>query len=155
MPFFVPKISLSRAASLFGKPKITMPSNAPTPEEVVDDFMERVHEIERQNAEGFLGMLLYNIETDKYNLKKSETDIMLHDDGSIPSINPEALVEGLVIDGNTVYISGEKMPSGISFSDLAYLLEYGRKDKGIAPRDVFRKTFAEYKKQAVQNILDF
>ena len=148
-------MSLSRARSLFGSPNIPRnPMNFPDPDDVVNDFMDRKDEIEQQNANEFLDLLLFNIESNAFGFNQTETETQQQTNDT-PVVNPEDIADGLYVDGNNVTVSNEKGIGGISFMDLVFLLEYGRKDKGIPPKDVFRKTHEQFRKQAVQNILNF
>lgn len=152
MGFIVPLMSLGRAKTLFGSPKIAKPKMSEV-NEITNAFMNRASTIEEENAQGFFELLMDNIITNKYHLPDSEKQNP--DDEEIPSYNFEDLIEGIEIEGTSVTISDENSIFGVPYRDIAYLLEYGRKDKGISPKDVFRKTFKEYKKIAADNILNF
>lgn len=147
-----PVFSMQKLVAKYGKPK--MPK-APNEKESFDPeaFKQRVQEVGEEQAEAFLTFLLLNIESNTYGFTlKPET--IQRKGSDTPWIETKQLVNAIERRGAEVGFKSGRHKSGLTFEHLAMILEYGMKERGIPPRDVFRRSFADFKKEMIKNVIE-
>lgn len=91
--------------------------------------------------------LISNMRTNKYRFKLAMSTIRARaalgkDD--TPLIFTEAYIDAIVVKGFVVTVKKGKHYSGLTYAELSFMLEYGRRDKGIPARPVWRRTLEDF-----------
>jgi hypothetical protein len=146
--------------------RLTMPKsllrkvpNGKAPSISAKDFQAGLDLQSEYIAQQFLELLIKNIRANKYNFKLSENTLKKRrsrgNSDETPLIDQGYLINSLVRNGSTVTIAEGTHPTGIKFLELAMMLEYGRKDKGIPAFPVARNTFADFEPTAKKLLFKF
>ena len=138
-----------------GVPKslLKVPANFRVPK--VSDFESDMQRIGEELAKGFKRKLLENIESNAYGFTLAQSTIR-QKGSSTPLIDTETLLNSIYREDT--YVTVEDTPrtdSPLTNLELAIVLEYGTKDKGIPARPVWRYTFRDYREVAELYIRDF
>lgn len=132
---------------------LKIPANFRVPK--VSDFESDMQRLGEELAEGFKRKLLENIESNTYGFTLAQSTIR-QKGSATPLIDTETLLNSIYREDT--YVSVEDTPrvdSPLSNLELAIVLEYGTKDKGIPARPVWRYTFRDYREVAEQYIREF
>lgn len=116
------------------------------------EFKNYIAFISEENAYAFLKFLLDNIESNKYKFTLQPATIKIKGH-NIPWIETKELISNLEVFKDTVRFKKGVHSSGLSYEMLAMILEYGQKEKGIPPRDVFRRSFEDFKPMMIGNVI--
>lgn len=112
---------------------------------VTEDYDAEVDAFAAQLAKMYHAHLIDNIKSNKFGFThKPSTE--KRSGAHTPMFDTGAYVDSIKVNGAEVYVdNGKEGRSGISFVELSYLLEYGRKDKHMKAFPVWRKTLEELK----------
>lgn len=120
---------------------------------------EDANNLSLELAEGFYNLLISNIQSNKFGFSLSEATLMRRAFlglGDKPLIARGEYINGITIEGFKVtVIDAIHSGSGLSFSELSDILEYGRRDKRIHAFPVWRLTYEEYKPIADKKVQEF
>ena len=70
-------------------------------------------------------------------------------------IDTREFIKSIYLEGNKVKVRDGTTVSGISFEELANILEFGRRDKGFRGFPVWRKTLEEFQKDIPKILKNF
>lgn len=100
-------------------------------------------------AKEFHALLIKNIKTNKFGYSLSDKTLMQRvrsgNSSDTPLVDSGEYLKNIILRGTKVMVSDGVHPSGISYEELSYVLEYGRLDKSIPAYAVWRKTMKEFK----------
>jgi hypothetical protein len=122
------------------------------------DFLKGVHNLEKDIAKNFHKTLLNNFRKNTYGYSLPEKTIATKTGRykNVPLVRTaEYITKGIVVDGKSVRVKEGKHKSGIEYEELASIHEFGRRDKSIPARPVWRKTFTAYKPTAKSMVEKF
>lgn len=115
-------------------------------------------------ASKYLNVLKFNIRSNKYGFNLSDKTIRIRlfrgINSNLPLIETGEYLDAIVRSGTRVTVK-EGMHAGhpkrtgkkLSYEELSYILEYGRRDKGVKGFPVWRKTYDDFQPE-VQKMLD-
>ena len=119
-----------------------------------DEFRQYVQVVSEDNAFEFYKFLLNNIMTNRYKFKLAASTIQMKG-SAIPWVDTKELINHIIFKKDEVKMAkGKHSKSKLTYETLAMILEYGQKERGIPPRDVFRRSFDEFKETMITNVLD-
>lgn len=105
-------------------------------------------------AKGYRRLLISNIKTNKFKFRLAASTInsrVLRGRSTTPLVDSGSYVRSIIIKDKTeVTVRQGKHPSGLTYEELTFILEYGRRDKGVRSFPVWRKTWEEFKPTAAQ-----
>lgn len=158
MGFLKPTLTLATLKAKFGVPnwvKQLKPSERPDFSFLnPDEFRQYVNIVSQDNALRFHQFLLENIISNKYKFSNAPATIKMKG-SNVPWIDTRELIHHIEVVNDQVRMAkGKHKKAQISYEALAMILEYGVKDRGIPPRDVFRRSFADFKEKMITNVLD-
>lgn len=138
------KFTLSKVRAMYGTPKYKVPA-AKRPAFRVTGFQDYVEGIGEDLALMFLNFVIDNIRTNRYGFTLNPATVK-RKKGTLPWINTEELLDALVVEGATVrFKKGVHKGTQLTYGELALILEYGMKERGMPPRAVFRRSFEDFK----------
>jgi hypothetical protein len=98
-------------------------------------------------AEMYKEALISNIKRNKFGFKLAQSTIQARIRSGVTSTTPFIwtgdYLKAIIIDGSSVTVKSGKHVSGLTYSELSFILEHGRRDRGIPPRPVWRLTLED------------
>lgn len=121
----------------------------------VADFKADMQRLGEDIAQEFMETIIENIEENKYGFVLAESTEK-RKGSTIPLVDSRKLIKAIFRNGTQVSVRNSKRTdSNLTNLELAILHEYGRKDKSIPARPVWRSTYRDFRKNARKRILDF
>lgn len=111
------------------------------------DVMDDLKLLGPQLAEEFHKMLLNNIKNNSFNFKLAASTInsrLARGKGTIPLIDTGEFIKSIVVRGSSVQIRQGVHTRGLSYAELSWILEHGRRDKSVPPFPVWEKTYEQF-----------
>lgn len=68
------------------------------------------------------------------------------------AVNKEELIGAVHSNGHIVFIKSSTQIGSYTYEELAHIIEFGRKDKGLLPDPIIRTAFIEFKKEYRKSI---
>lgn len=114
------------------------------------DFVKGNKEFGEKAAEKFINFLNKKISQKKIDLEQLKNLV-----GAEHEISKLVLSKSLDSKGSIVFIKDEKIEKNLSLKELWYLIEHGRKDRGVLPDPILRSSLDEFKKTYKKSYLKF
>ena len=121
----------------------------------VQDLRADMNRLAQEIAEDFKETIVHNIESNEYGFTLKQKTI-LRKGSDIPLIDEKELVDAIYREGTTVSVDDTpRSDSSLSNLEMAMVHEYGTKDKHIPSRPIWRKTYRDFREDAVEIVEDF
>lgn len=95
-------------------------------------------------AHDYRKALIKNIKSNKFGFRLAQSTIQSRLNSGIRKTTPLIFtgdyIKSIIVEGTTVTVKSGKHYSGLTYEELTFILEYGRRDKSIPPFPVWRKT---------------
>ncbi len=148
------KVTGSFLANKYGKPKTKLPPNIAaglTPAAMQKKLNTLTRKAEKRNAKEFHALVNKNVRGNAYGFS-NDPQTTARKGSDIPWMHDGELIDAFVVEKTEVKFKDGNHSSGLPYSELAMILEYGTKDKHILPMDVLRRSFEDFKETAKKNI---
>lgn len=103
-------------------------------------------DIAQKVAEEYKDTLIKNMRSNKFNFKLAMSTIrkrLAAGKGDTPFIFTEAYINAIVVKNGVVTVKRGRHYSGLTYKELSFILEYGRRDKHIPARPIWRLTLED------------
>jgi hypothetical protein len=110
-------------------------------------FDEQAKALSDKLAHRFMKQLISNIKKNKFGYKLAEDTIkrkVAVGAPITPFIFTGELLKSLYVKNGAVKVKRGKHPTGLTYSELWFILEFGRRDKLIPPRPVWKETYKDF-----------
>lgn len=100
----------------------------------------------------FKELLIHNIKSNKYGFTLADSTISrkIGLNRNTPFINSGEYVSAIEIQGTKVGVKEGTHSSGLSYKEIRFILEYGRLDKHVPARPVWRMTLKEFRPRYIE-----
>lgn len=122
------------------------------------DFIKAVHKLETEIAQSYLNTLRRNFRKNTFGNSLPEGTVKRKKGlyKNTPLIDTREYVnKGIVRKGKVVTVREGNHASGLSYLELASIHEYGRRDKSIPARPVWRPSFEAHRPVAKKMVEQF
>lgn len=121
------------------------------------DYNKEYYELQLELAQEYYDRLIRNIRRNTFEFKLSVATLKSRRrkgiTSTVPFIETGDYLKAIFVKGVTIKIKeGIHKPSGLRYSELFNILEFGRRDKSIPARPVFRRTREEFEPIMAQRI---
>lgn len=110
-------------------------------------------------AEEFKNTIIDNIKSNRYKYRLAPSTLEKKQKAGaslLPFIETGEYLDSIVREGTTITVEDTKRTdSNLTNLEIAMVLEYGRKDKSIPARPLWRNSFLDFKERALQMRNDF
>jgi hypothetical protein len=114
-------------------------------------LQKAVNKAAKKAAKAYYELLISNMKTNKHGFKLAMSTIQKRlAAGKVtkPFIFYGAYIDSIYVWGTKVLVKKGFHYSKLSYKELSFILEYGRRDKSIPSRPIWRKTLEDFKPQA-------
>lgn len=116
-----------------------------------EDFMKGLEWFKTSTATDFLYFVKKRIENKHYDFSVIEEKFTNN-----KQVSNEIISSSLLAENGVVFMKSGSFVDKLSYAELLQILEYGRRDKEVAPQSVIRIAFEEYRpiyKERLQKFL--
>jgi len=110
---------------------------------------KKSQEIAEELAKMFYDKLIENIETNYFGFKISDITARLREaygnSSKMPLVDSGEYLSSILVDKTKVMVQKGVHKGGLTFEELSWILEFGRRDKGSPPFPVWRLTYGQIK----------
>ena len=119
------------------------------------EYNKEYYSLQKKLTREFYDMLIKNIRKNTYGFKLAPSTLYARRRKGIsstaPFIETGDYIDAIFVDGVSVRIArGKHKPSGLLYTELFTILEFGRRDRKIKARPVFRNTQKDFYPIAVK-----
>lgn len=122
-------------------------------------FKEDMQNLGEAIAEEFKNTVIDNIKTNRYKFRLADSTLakkQKEGKSLLPFIETEQYLNAIERNGTSITVKDSvRTDSNLTNLEIAMVLEYGRKDKLIPARPLWRNTFLDFKEKAFQMRNDF
>lgn len=113
------------------------------------DYNNEYYSLQLELAKGYYEELIRSIQKNTFGFKLAPSTLRLRRskgiNSELPFMETKDYINAIYVEGVSVKIlDGTHKPSGLKYSELFNILEFGRKDLSIPARPVFRFTREKY-----------
>jgi hypothetical protein len=122
------------------------------------EFEEAAKELANKLANKFKSALIKNIKTNRYGYALAEDTVkrkIALGAPQTPFVFTGELLKSIYVENGAVKVKKGKHSNGLSYEELWFILEFGRRDKLIPARPVWKETYKEFAEEAKKAWKDF
>lgn len=121
------------------------------------EYNKDYYSLQKKLAREFYELVIKNIKKNTYGFKLATSTIANRRrrgiTSTVPFIDTGDYIDAIFVEGVSVRIrKGIHKPSGLTYTELFNILEFGRRDKSIVARPVFRNTIRDFEPIATKQI---